>query len=65
VYLSFPFQEDSFVAKMNEFGREVGLNFSTLRGNSLPPASLQTFLAASSDIPGAVLTDHGSQYLNK
>lgn len=55
---------DSFILYMNQYGPEVGLGFKLMKEN-LPPASLQTFLAANSDIPGVVLTDHGSQYLNK
>jgi hypothetical protein len=50
---------------MKKYGAEVGLEFNSLvKEKSFPPASLQSFLAASSDIPGLVLTDHGSQYLN-
>lgn len=49
---------------MNDFGSLVGLNFSVRNDKSFPPASLQSFLAASRDISGMVLADHGSQYLN-
>jgi uracil DNA glycosylase len=49
---------------MNDNGSAVGLNFSLSNDKSFPPASLQTFLDASSDISGMVLADHESQYLN-
>lgn len=55
---------DNFVKHMNDFGSPVGLNFSLSNDKNFPPASLQTFLAASSDISGMVLADHESQYLN-
>lgn len=51
--------------RMNDYGSPVGLNFSVINDKSFPPASLQSFLAASRDISGVVLADHGSQYLNK
>lgn len=54
---------DSFISTMNENGESLGLKFNRSL-NSLPPSSLQTFLAARRDLPGVVLTDHGSQYLN-
>jgi hypothetical protein len=56
---------ENFMTYMNKYGPEVGLGFNLMKEKSFPPASLQTFLAASSDIPGVILTDHGSQYLNK
>jgi hypothetical protein len=65
MYLCVLFQMDNFTDYMGKFGSEVGLAFNLMKEQSLPPASLQTFLAASSDIPGVVLTDHGSHYLNK
>jgi hypothetical protein len=55
---------DKFVELVNDYGSPVGLNFSLTNDKSFPPASLQTFLAASSDISGMVLADHESQYLN-
>jgi hypothetical protein len=55
---------DKFVKHMNDYGSPMGLNFSLTNDKSFPPASLQTFLAASNDISGMVLADHESQYLN-
>jgi len=55
---------EEFVQHMNKSGSTVGLNFGVINDTSFPPASLQSFLAASRDISGMVLTDHGSQYLN-
>jgi hypothetical protein len=54
----------TFVEDMINYGSAVGLNFSVINDKSFPPASLQSFLAASSDISGMVLADHESQYLN-
>ncbi|XP_069684848.1 nicastrin isoform X2 [Periplaneta americana] len=56
---------DNFIDTMNKNGEDLGLQFNRTRTNSLPPSSLQTFLAARRDLPGVVLTDHSSQYLNK
>jgi hypothetical protein len=55
---------EKFVENMNRYGELVGLKFSVINDKSFPPASLQSFLAASSDISGMVLADHESQYLN-
>lgn len=52
------------MTNMNKYGSAVGLKFDVTNDKSFPPASLQSFLAASSDIPGMVLADHESQYLN-
>jgi len=54
----------NFVKRMNHYGSPLGLNFNVTNDKSFPPASLQSFLAASPDISGMVLADHGSQYLN-
>jgi nicastrin len=58
------YELDNFVEHMNYYGSPMGLNFSVINDKSFPPASLQSFLAASPDISGMVLADHGSQYLN-
>jgi hypothetical protein len=56
---------DKFISYMNKYGSEVGLEFGRIKAKRFPPASLQNFLAASSDIPGILLADHGSQYINR
>lgn len=65
VYLCFSFQIEKFISYMNKFGSEVGFKFIQIKEKRFPPASLQNFLAASSDIPGILLADHGSQYINR
>jgi hypothetical protein len=56
---------DKFISYMNKYGSEVGLEFGQIKEKRFPPASLQSFLAASSDIPGILLSDHGSKYINR
>jgi hypothetical protein len=56
---------ENFISYMNKYGSEVGLEFSQISERRFPPASLQNFLAASSDVPGILLADHGSQYKNR
>ncbi|XP_023713100.1 nicastrin isoform X3 [Cryptotermes secundus] len=59
------YQMETFISHMKKYGSEVGLEFNLINEKRFPPASLQNFLAASSDIPGVLLADHGSQYVNR
>ncbi|XP_049941555.1 nicastrin isoform X2 [Schistocerca serialis cubense] len=54
-----------FMGNMTEFGHNYGITFTKSTTDTLPPASLQTFLVHDNKLPGVVIADHEAGFTNR